>query len=199
MKVTKSILLCAVFAFIGGAAFAQSGSGFGLKGGLNYNGNGDYFESIGDAAREPDKNLGFHIGIYGKLDLGRLYIRPEVFYTKTKSDYEDESFNMSKIDLPVLLGAKIFGPVHIFAGPSFQYILNTEYEDITIDDVDNDFSVGLHFGAGVNLGKLGIDLRYERGFGDNEANFINTNITSLPQSRIDTRPEQLILSLSLKL
>ncbi|QCX00572.1 PorT family protein [Aggregatimonas sangjinii] len=199
MKVTKSILLCAVFALIGATAFSQSDSGFGIKGGLNYNGNGDYFESIGDAAREPDRNLGFHIGLYGKLELGRLYVRPEVFYTKTKSDYDDDTFDMSKIDLPVLLGAKIIGPVHIFAGPSFQYIINTEYDGITIEDIENDFSVGLHFGGGVNLGKLGIDLRYERGFGDNEGRFINTNITSLPQSRIDTRPEQLILSLSYRL
>ena len=195
----KKTLLCAVVALISITTFAQSGSGFGLKGGLNYNGNGDYFESIGDAAREPDRNLGFHIGLYGKVDLGRLYVRPELFYTQTKSDYEDESFNLKKIDLPVLLGLKIFGPIHVFAGPSFQYILDTEYEGITIDDVDNDFTVGLHFGAGVNLGKLGIDLRYERGFGENEATFINTNITTFPQSRIDTRPEQLILSLSLKL
>jgi len=199
MKATKSILLLAVFTLIGFTAFAQSDSGFGLKAGLNYNGNGDYFESIGDAAREPDKNLGFHVGLYGKLDLGRVYIRPELFYTQTKSDYEDDSFEMSKIDVPVLLGIKILGPLHIFAGPSFQYILNTEFDGITIDDVENDFSVGAHFGAGVNLGRLGIDVRYERGFGDNEARFINTNLTTLPNSRVDTRPEQIILSLSLEL
>ena len=199
MKITKSILLSAVLALFGLSAAAQSDSGFGLKGGLNYNGNGDYFESIGDAARAPDKNLGYHVGLYGKVDLGRLYVRPELFYTKTKSDYEDDSFEMSKIDFPVLVGIKIFGPLHIFAGPSFQYILNTEYDGITIDDVENDFSVGAHLGVGVNLGKLGVDLRYERGFGDNEARFINTNVTTLPESRIDTRPEQLILSLSFKL
>ncbi len=199
MKATKSILLLAVFSLIGFSAFAQAGSGFGIKAGLNYNGNGDYFESIGDAAREPDKNAGFHAGIYGKVKLGRIYLRPELFYTKTKSDYEDDSFDMSKLDLPVLLGIKVFGPLHIFAGPSFQYILDSEFEGITIDDIENDFSVGAHLGAGVNLGKLGIDLRYERGLGDNEGRFINTNITNLPESRIDTRPEQLILSVSLKL
>ena len=199
MKITKSILLSAVFGFFGLTAFAQGDSGFGLKGGFNYNGNGDYFESIGDVAREPDKNIGFHAGVYGKVDLGRVYVRPELYYSKTKSDYDDDSFEMSKIDLPVLLGIKIIGPLHLFAGPSFQYILNTEYDGITIDDVENDFSVGAHLGAGVNFGKLGVDVRYERGFGDNEARFINTNVTTLPESRIDTRPEQLILSLSYKL
>ncbi len=195
----KKMLLLAVFALGGMTAFAQSDSGFGIKGGLNYNGNGDYFESVGDAAREPDRNIGYHAGIFGKIKLGPIYLRPELVYTKTKSDYEDASFDLSKLDAPILIGFKVIGPLHVFAGPSFQYILNSEFDGITIDNVENDFSVGANFGVGVNLGKLGVDLRYERGFSDNEARFINTNITSLPNSRLDTRPEQVILSLSLKL
>jgi hypothetical protein len=93
----------------------------------------------------------------------------------------------------------VIGPIHVFAGPAFQYILDTEYDGITISDVRNDFTVGLNLGAGINLGMLGIDLRYERGFSDNEATFINRNITTVPTSRVDTRPDQLILSFSLKL
>ena len=38
--------------------YAQSGTGFGLKGGLNYNANGNYFESIGDNVQHPDRNVG---------------------------------------------------------------------------------------------------------------------------------------------
>ena len=193
------MLLLAVFALSGMTAFAQSDSGFGIKGGLNYNGNGDYFESVGDAAREPDRNVGYHLGVFGKIKLGPIYVRPELVYTQTKSDYEDASFDLTKLDAPILVGFKVIGPLHIFAGPSFQYILNSEFDGISIDNVENDFSVGANFGVGVNLGKLGVDLRYERGFSDNEARFINTNITSLPNSRLDTRPEQVILSLSLKL
>ncbi len=195
----KKTLLLAAFALVSMTAFSQSDSGFGLKAGLNYNGNGNYFESVGDAANAPDKNIGFHAGFFGKIKLGPLFLRPELVYTQTKSDYDDSSFDLSKIDAPVLVGLKVIGPVHIFAGPAFQYILNSEFDGIGIDAIENDFSVGAHFGAGVNLGKLGVDIRYERGFNANEARFINTNITSLPDSRIDTRPEQVILSLSLKL
>lgn len=198
MKRAQKSLLVAVFAFSGMAAFAQNGSGFGIKGGLNYNANGDYFESIGEAAKNPDRNVGYHIGLFGKLG-DRFYFRPELMYTKTKSDYDGDSFDMSKLDAPMLVGAEIIGPLHVFAGPAFQYILNTEFDGISIDNVENDFTVGINIGAGVNLGKLGIDLRYERGFSNNEAEFINTNITSVPPSRVDTRPDQLILSLSLKI
>jgi len=195
----KKTLLLATFALVSITAFAQKESGFGIKAGLNYNANGDYFESADQAARDPDRNIGYHIGIYGKLGISRLYFRPELIYTKTKSDYNGDSFNMSKLDAPLLLGVKVIGPLHFFAGPAFQYILDSEFDGIGINTIENDFSVGVHIGAGVSLGKLGIDLRYERGFSDNEAKFVNTNVTSLPDSRLDTRPEQLILSLSCKL
>ena len=194
----KRALLTVAFAIISIAAFAQKDQGFGIKGGLNYNANGDYFESAEDAANNPDRNIGYHIGVYGKLG-DRFYLRPELIYTKTKSDYNGDKFDMSKLDLPILVGTRVIGPLHVFAGPAFQYILDTEFDGISVDRIDNDFTVGLHIGAGVNLGKIGIDLRYERGFSENEAQFINSNITTIGDSRIDTRPDQLILGLSVKL
>ena len=177
--------------------FAQSGSGFGIKAGLNYGGNGDYFESVTTNFENPDQNVGYHIGVFGKLG-NKLYFRPEIVYTKTKSDYDKGDLDVQKIDVPLLVGLKVLGPVNVFAGPSFQYILDTDFGDATLNDIDNDFSVGLNFGIGLNLNRLGIDLRYERGFSDNEATFIdNNNVISL--DRLDTRPEQLILSLSYRL
>ncbi len=53
----------------------------------------------------------------------------------------------------------------------------------------------MNFRIGLNFNKIGIDLRHERGFCDNEATFINNNGAV---SRIDTRPDQLILSLSIR-
>lgn len=195
----KKTLLTAVFAMVSIAAFSQKDSGFGIKGGLNYSANGDYFESIGAAAREPDRNVGYHVGIYGKIGITRLYLRPELIYTKTKSDYQGDKFDISKIDVPVLLGIDLIGPLHVFAGPAFQYILDTEFDGIGINDIEKDFTVGANIGAGLNLGRLGVDIRYERGFNNNEATFINDNITAVGPSRVDSRPDQLIVSLSLKL
>ncbi|MGC1474168.1 MAG: outer membrane beta-barrel protein [Psychroserpens sp.] len=177
---------------------AQEGSAFGIKAGLNYNANGDYFESIGANAEHPDRNVGYHVGIFGKIG-NKLYFRPELLYTATKSDYDSDDFTMKKIDAPLLFGIKVIGPLSVFGGPSLQYILDTEFDGITIDDVDDDFSVGLNFGISLNIDKLGIDLRYERGFDSNEATFIGNNIGTGVISRIDTRPDQLILSLSIAL
>lgn len=177
---------------------AQKGSSFGIKAGLNYNANGDYFESISDNAQDPDRNIGYHIGVFGKIG-NDLFFRPELVYTSTKSDYNSDDFNMQKLDLPLLVGIKVIGPVNVFGGPSFQYILDTEFDGISIDNVENDFSVGLNFGIGLTLNKIGIDLRYERGFSNNEATFIGNNLGQGAVSRIDTRPDQLILSLSIAL
>ncbi|MFI8602848.1 outer membrane beta-barrel protein [Cellulophaga baltica] len=193
----RKTILTAVLALIGGIAMAQTEPGFGIKAGLNYGANGDYFDSAEDAYKSPDSNVGYHVGIFGKFG-EQIYFRPELVYTKTKSDYENNSLDMSKLDAPLLIGFNVIGPLTVFAGPSLQYILDTDYDGITFGDVKNDFTVGLNIGAGVNLGKLGIDLRYERGFSENEITAINNN-NLLSVDRIDTRPDQLILSLSLKI
>ena len=195
MKKTLMIIAVALFGF---TAFAQSGSGFGIRAGLNYNGNGEFFNSAETAFENPQRNAGFHAGFFGKFG-NRIYLKPELVYTSTTSDYDEGELKLQKLDLPLLVGFKIIGPVHVFGGPAFQYILDTEFDEISIDDIENDFSVGLNVGAGVNLGKLGIDVRYERGLSNNEINFINANITTLNGDRVDTRPDQVILSLSLKL
>ncbi|SDS57185.1 Outer membrane protein beta-barrel domain-containing protein [Formosa sp. Hel1_31_208] len=194
-KLVISTFLLSLFCF---SANAQEGTSFGIKAGLNYNSNGDYFQSIGDNAQNPDRNIGYHIGVYGKIG-NALYFRPELIYTSTKSDYNSDDFEMKKIDAPLLVGIKVIGPVSVFGGPSLQYILDTQFDGINIDNVENDFSVGLNFGIGLNFNKIGIDLRYERGFSDNEATFIGNNLGQAAISRIDTRPDQLILSLSIAL
>jgi len=173
--------------------FAQTTKGIGFKAGLNYNANGDYFQSISTNAQNPDRNVGYHFGLFGKIGQ-EIYFKPELVYTTTKSDYDDDSFKMQKIDAPMLVGIKILGPISVFGGPSFQYILDSEFDGIAINDIESDFSVGLNFGIALNLNKIGIDLRYERGFSKNEASFLNNNNVNI--SRLDTRPDQLIVSLS---
>lgn len=194
----KSITLTVILVFVGFGLTAQNKSLFGFKGGLNYGSNGDYFEAIGTNAENPDRNIGYHVGVFAKIGK-KLYFRPELVYTATKSDYNSNEFSVKKIDAPLLIGVKVIGPLSVFAGPSLQYLLDSEFEGIDIDTVEDEFSIGLNFGVGVNFNKIGIDLRYERGFNNNEATFANNNLGVGVVSRIDTRPEQLILSLSIGL
>ena len=65
---------------------------------------------------------------------------------------------------------------------------------MNIDNIKNDFSIGLNFGIALNFENFGLDLRYERGFSENEATFLDNNGIEI-NDRLDTRPDQLILSL----
>lgn len=194
----KKIVLITGVVLSGFFGLAQTGSGFGIKGGINYAGNGDFFNSAENALESPDKNVGYHVGIFGKLG-NKIYVRPELVYTSTTSGYSKGDLKINKMDVPVLVGFKVIGPLNIFAGPAFQYILNSKFDGVTIDNIENDFTVGLNIGAGVSFGKFGLDVRYERGFSENEINFVDNNLLTLTDDRVDTRPNQIILSLSLKL
>lgn len=175
------------------SAFAQAGgSGFGFRAGINFNSNGELkIDEVPEIS--PDTGVGYHFGIWGRIG-GVAYMRPELLYTEINSDYDGDTFKMRKLDLPVLFGHRFLGIFHGFIGPSFQYVLNTDLEDIDISDVENEFSVGLQIGGGVNLGKFGIDIRYERGLSPNYL-----DIEEIEGVRLDSRPSQIIFGLSYKI
>jgi hypothetical protein len=82
-------------------------------------------------------------------------------------------------------------------GPSFQYILDSEFDISDISGVETDnFSMGIQFGGGVELGKFGLDIRWERSFSGIESSFINNLGNSVD---FDTRVNQIIIGLSYRL
>lgn len=198
----KNVLFSIVF--LATLFLVNAQSGYGIKAGISYNSNGElkeFTQDVTNAYEDGGKGKsGFNIGFYGKLDLGPIYLRPELVYTKTTSEYKlntgsTEDYKISKLDIPVLVGIKLIGPVNVFAGPAFQYYLDNDLKGISISDVENEFSVGLNIGASIELGRLGIDVRYERGLSENEANWSNASETFT----LDSRPEQIIFSLSYSL
>jgi len=201
----KKVLIL-FFLIISSTAFAQNG--FGVKAGLNYGDNGKMeFEDVTNAGEDiltekGDSKMGYHFGVFYKAKLGPVFLKPELLYTQTKSTYEFRSqeadYTVSKIDLPILVGLDILGPLHIFAGPSLQYVLENDFEGVSLSDVENEFTVGAQFGAGVQFGGIGVDVRYERGLTENQAEALNLDNSSGVQ-RVDNRPSQIIFSLSLNL
>lgn len=188
-----------------GAVMAQSG--FGVKAGLNYGDNGDveYTDVTGageDIMKGGDSKVGYHFGLFYRAEMAGFFLKPELLYTQTKSSYdfnnEDAEYKISKIDLPVLLGIRVLGPVNVFAGPSFQYILDNDFQGVTVGDVEDEFTIGAQFGAGIQFKGIGVDVRYERGLSDNEAQVLDLDNPN-GVKRVDARPNQFILSLSLNL
>ena len=172
---------------------------FGVKGGLNYDSLGDVdYTDISATDLSAGSKTGYHIGAYGKIDLLLFYLRPEIQFTKVNSGFADKNIGLSKIEAPILLGYKILGPLSVFAGPSFQYILNEDVEGTTFTDIEENFTVGLQIGTRISFGRLGLGVRYERGFTDNDVRILGVNGVDV-ESRIDTRPNQFIISASYEL
>lgn len=190
-----------IFALIVSTQFTSAQSGWGVMGGLTFNSEGNLIDETSEIiASEGSDNSGFNIGVFAKVDLGLFYIRPELLYTQFKTTYTADGasadYKESKIDLPVLVGMRIIGPLKLFVGPDFQFILNNDLDGFQFGDIENDFTVGGNIGLAVDLGRFGVDLRYERGFTDNEVSFISRNITEIPEARVDARSDQMILNLS---
>ena len=172
---------------------------FGVKGGLNYDSLGDVdYDDISATDLSAGSKTGYHIGAYGKIDLLLFYLRPEIQFTKINSGFDGKDIGLSKIEAPILLGYKILGPLSVFAGPSFQYILNEDVEGTTLTDIEENFTVGLQIGTRISFGRLGLGVRYERGFTDNDVRILGANGVDV-EGRIDVRPNQFIISASYEL
>lgn len=172
------------------SGYSQTGGGFGIKGGMNYNSNGQYFKDAEAIWGAPKDNLGYHLGLFGKVNLGPVFLRPELNYTNLKSEINSVQLQTQRLDAPVLVGINLLGPlVSVFAGPSFHYYIEDELRDFEFDK----FNAGYQFGVGLNLGNVGLDLRYER-----VLNGQTVNIDDVFTGDGDFRYQQLMLGLSFK-
>ncbi|MGB3590749.1 MAG: outer membrane beta-barrel protein [Nonlabens sp.] len=174
---------------------AQTENGWGLKGGLNYSGVGDLKQGTMAIVENPDSNFGFHAGVFNKYDIGPINLRVELSYASISSDFNDATFKLRKVDLPVLAGFSVVGPLEFFIGPAAQVIVSADIDDISFKDIEDRITVGAQAGFSFGLGNFGVDVRYERGFTASEFNFISDRVGAGAFS-LDARPEQIILSVS---
>lgn len=197
-------LFFALCLFLAASQFAQAQIHFGIKAGINYN--SDSFQNVTEDIinGNAESKTGYHAGIWlrAKLPIVGFYIRPELVYTALKSEVElngldtTTSYDFQKIDIPVLFGKKFLKVAYAHIGPSFQYIIDGDLDiDELISETKADgFTVGLQLGAGVELGKLGLDLRWERAFSDVESSLVSS--IGGAETNFDTRVNQIIVGLS---
>lgn len=196
----KKVILI-LFLAIGFSQITTAQINFGVKGGLNYNSNSFEGESS-DVFKDTEGKTGYHAGIWLRIKMPVLgwYVRPELVYTNLENELvyktTKTTYSLQKIDIPILLGKKFFNVSTIFVGPSFQYVLGSDFDIDAISDVEADgFTVGIQFGGGIELGKLGIDVRWEKSFSDIEGAFKD----DATNQKFDTRVDQFIVGISYKL
>ena len=131
LKASVIIFVLMVFCHSG---YSQTGGGFGIKGGMNYNSNGQYFKDAEAIWGDPKNNFGYHLGLFGKVNAGPVFLRPELNYTNLKSEINSVQLQTQRLDAPVLVGINLLGPlVSVFAGPSFHYYIEDELRDFEFD------------------------------------------------------------------
>lgn len=200
----KKVIIMLFLAF-GFSQVSNAQIDFGIKGGVNYNS-----ESIKETGQDvfsgAKSKTGYHAGVWlrFKLPIVGFYIRPELVYTNLENEVfykttaKTTTHTFQKLDIPVLIGKKIFGIGNVYIGPSFQYILDSDFSINDISSVDSKgFTMGLQFGGGVEFGKLGVDVRWERAFSNIESSFIG-GAAGASNVNYDTRINQIIVGLSYK-
>ena len=184
---------------------AQLDLNYGLKTGLNYNANSDLAISGGFAGLNEkvnsERDFGFHLGMYAQLNFTKLYVRPELVFTKTKSTYNNlfspsSELKMSTIEIPMLVGFNIVKKLSVYIGPSFNYILDNEFSTDFDLNIENEVVLGLNVGVAMQLRKFGFDLRYSPGLSENLAVFTDDIPVDGYGFSINTKADQIIFSFS---
>ena len=182
---------------------------FGIKGGLNIS-NVKASEIVTDDYRinpAASGNLGYHVGGFLRASLVGIFIQPELYFSSLSSEFKVEDLSgtgtaeqlvkqkIGRIDVPVLVGVKL-GTFRLGLGPVGSIIVSdkSDLNDITgYEATLKSATFGYQIGAGVDIWKIGIDLRYEG------------NLTKLGDHldiggqtiNLDNRVRQIIISLGI--
>ena len=201
----KKLLFITILTFYSISINAQLDLNYGLKTGLNYNANGDLAISGGFAGLNEkvnsERDFGFHVGMYAQLNFTKLYVRPELVFTKTKSTYNNlfspsSELKISTIEIPMLVGFNIIKPLSVYIGPSFNYILDNEFSTDFDLNIEKEVVLGLNVGVAMQLQKFGFDLRYSPGLSENLAVFTDYIPVDGYGYSINTKADQIIFSFS---
>jgi hypothetical protein len=157
---------------IASVAASRAQSTIGIKGGIN-------FSKINTDNIKESSVTGYQAGVFARLGDG-LYLQPEVYLGSRGGKFEGSSSGNSAsangkvtfttLNVPLLLGTKLVsaGPISVraMAGPIYSYNLS---ENNNVNSALQDFgkyknsTLGYQVGAGVDIGNITADLRYEGG------------------------------------
>ncbi|GLR16505.1 hypothetical protein GCM10007940_11200 [Portibacter lacus] len=159
--------------------------------------------SLGEAS------YGYHVGLYTQFKLAGITISPEITLNSNTYEYRLNEFNESGgvekiiqdqyqyVDIPILFGIKL-GPLRAYAGPEAHYFINSFSklaDENGFEEQVTKLQYGAIAGAGLNVGKLRLDVRYELNFSNFEDHILYNN-EGLDFNSDDSR---LIFSLGYKL
>ena len=170
---------------------------YGIKIGVNFDNIGDIKSTSSFKNQiETASIASAHAGMYVQLKVIDLYIRPEVQISQNKSDILSlDQIEINKVEIPILVGYNIFGPISVFTGPVFQNIISIKSKSLNFGNYTNNFTMGLQIGSRIDFGKFGLGFRFERGFTNNEIEILGNNNVDI-EAYSDVRPKLWSISLT---
>ena len=182
--------------------------------GVNFGLNDDNFGSITDLKNKIENynldiknSTGFHFGVFSEIDLITFFIRPELnlIFSKSKNasaiqsnnliQIAEHSYKSTDLQMPIIFGYKVLGPLSVFGGPSFKYSLSNS-SNFDLDEIKDKYSVGLLLGTRFKIKSISLGLRYERGLNQKEIQIINANGIELNDSNVDLTTNKISLNIS---
>ena len=188
--------------------------------GVNFGLNDDNFGSIENIKTKIDdydldlkNSTGFQLGLFTEIDLITFYIRPEInlifskskngtAFTSANNNILIESINIAEhkykstdVQVPIIFGYKVLGPISIFAGPTFKYNLSNS-SNFDLEEIEDKYNLSLLLGTRVKIKSVSLGLRYERGLNNDELLIIKANGIDIDNANIDTTTNKLSLNIS---
>lgn len=124
-----------------------------------------------------EANYSLHGGIVIQAEFGNVLFQPEVLFNSNSADFTLEDFQnpgevvtreekYQYLDIPVLLGYRL-GFLRVHAGPVGHIFLSSTSGFSDVEGFKEDFNkltLGWQGGLGLDIGPIGVDLRYEGNF-----------------------------------
>lgn len=172
MKKLLTLLFLGICSF---SAMAQLPVNIGIHGGVSSNRIKvkDIPQAIGTKA-----HTGYLMGVFARINLGKIYIEPSLNYShkesvlETKSNSlisngEDYNLKVNSFDIPLMLGFQVLDlrivKFRAFLGPVVSFPKLKNIKEVT--DLDSD-KTNWHgkIGVGLDAWKLTFDIDYEKAF-----------------------------------
>lgn len=168
----KKMILSVAFMCLCVTAFGQVLPSFqmGIKGGANLS----KFSTNNTFSSE--NKAGYYAGLWARIGAAGIHFQPELYLSGKNTSLEANDGRLADVkftslDVPLLIGTKIGAAgigLRLNTGPVVSFILDKEQSftnaaGAAFNGRFKDQAYAWQFGAGLDLGSIGVDLRYEAG------------------------------------
>lgn len=159
---------------------------FGLKAGMNLSS----LQSSASATFNTSNRAGYLAGVWARFGAIGFNFQPEMYVTSknvqvTTQDGGETNAKFTSLDVPLLFGGK-FGAFGLggrfYTGPLVSFAINKDQsfggavgKAVSLNYQDQNFA--WQFGAGVDIKRISIDLRYEAGITKQDVGYNKTRVS----------------------